>query len=63
MGGISNLLLLHTYASIHIHRVRRAVKVQRAIVGASLEDLLKKKQATKPKAAPDAVKYVYCLNR
>jgi len=32
-------------------RVRRAVKVQRAIVGASLEDLLKKKQATKPKSA------------
>eukprot|EP00598_Pedospumella_elongata_P004923 CAMPEP_0184980136 /NCGR_PEP_ID=MMETSP1098-20130426/10156_1 /TAXON_ID=89044 /ORGANISM="Spumella elongata, Strain CCAP 955/1" /LENGTH=148 /DNA_ID=CAMNT_0027503505 /DNA_START=71 /DNA_END=517 /DNA_ORIENTATION=- len=39
-------------------RVRRAVKVQRAIVGASLEDLLKKKQATKPKAATDAVKEV-----
>jgi len=32
-------------------RVRKVAKVQRAIVGASLEDLLKKKQITK-KAAP-----------
>mmetsp|Transcript_50326 Transcript_50326/g.125469 ORF Transcript_50326/g.125469 Transcript_50326/m.125469 type:complete len:152 (-) Transcript_50326:213-668(-) len=32
-------------------RTRKAVKVQRAIVGASLEDLMKKKQATKPKSA------------
>ena len=31
-------------------KVRKAVKVQRAIVGASLEDLQKKKQATKPKS-------------
>ena len=42
-------------------RTRKAVKVQRAIVGASLEDLMKKKQATKPKSAATdaALKYVY----
>jgi len=51
-----NSSLLHVCALSLFYRVRRAVKVQRAIVGASLEDLLKKKQATKPKAAPDAVK-------
>ncbi len=32
-------------------KTRRMVKVQRAIVGASLEELAKKKQATKPKVA------------
>ena len=32
-------------------KARKAVKVQRAIVGASLEDIQKKKQATKPKNA------------
>lgn len=44
-------------------RTRKAVKVQRAIVGASLEDLMKKKQATKPKSAATdaALKYVYFL--
>ena len=35
-------------------RVRKVAKVQRAIVGASLEDLLKKKQITKKVTASDA---------
>ena len=35
-------------------RVRKVAKVQRAIVGASLEDLLKKKLITKKIAAADA---------
>mmetsp|Transcript_11627 Transcript_11627/g.25369 ORF Transcript_11627/g.25369 Transcript_11627/m.25369 type:complete len:105 (-) Transcript_11627:158-472(-) len=34
-------------------KARKAVKVQRAIVGASLEDLLKKKQPVKSKAATE----------
>jgi large subunit ribosomal protein L24e len=41
-------------------RTRRTVKVQRAIVGASLEELKKKRQATKPQnvATESALKEV-----
>ena len=35
-------------------KTRRMVKVQRAIVGASLEELAKKKQVSKPKAKVSA---------